>query len=278
MIVDGKALANEITSNLKHSGAGVNFCAVLVGDNPSSVLYINKKQKACSGAGINMRTIKLPAGTTQKQLNKTMDDLSRDNKVHAILLQLPLPHGLDEKQAISYMAPEKDVDGLTAENFGKLASGQGGALAPCTALGIVHILKSQNVTIAGADVCVVGRSNIVGKPVALLLSTMDATVTLCHSKTKDLAKHTKNADIVIAAAGVPGLLGADMIKKGAVVIDVGVNRLDDGTICGDIDFAAISKKASVVTPVPGGVGPLTIAFLLSNIMKAFEQQRRGQDV
>jgi len=273
-IVDGKALAKEIIERVKtevnviiKNGSEINFTAVIVGDNPASVLYVSKKQKACEDVGIKMTVVSLAGGVTQKALNNKLSELSHDKNTHGILLQLPLPDGLNAREAISYIVPHKDVDGLTAENFGYLATEEA-RLVPCTALGILHILQANGVELAGQNVCVIGRSNIVGKPVALLLTAHNATVTLAHSKTRDLINHTKNADIVIVAAGKPGLLSADMVKNGVVVIDVGINRTADGAICGDVDFGTVSKKASLITPVPGGVGPLTIAFLLSNIVQA----------
>ena len=278
IVVDGKALAKEITQRVKKdvealskNGSNINFTAVIVGDNPASVLYVSKKQKACADVGINMTVVSLAKDLPQKALNNRLAKLSADKNTHGILLQLPLPSGLNAREAISYIAPHKDVDGLTAENFGYLATEEA-RLVPCTALGILHILKANEVDIVGKNVCVIGRSNIVGKPIALLLTAHDATVTLVHSKTKDLINHTQSADIVIAAAGKPGLLQADMVKQGVIVIDVGINRALDGLICGDVDFGSVSKKASLITPVPGGVGPLTIAFLLSNIVLAYSQR------
>jgi methylenetetrahydrofolate dehydrogenase (NADP+)/methenyltetrahydrofolate cyclohydrolase len=275
-IISGKELADEIKAHVKQEadivknrGESINFAAVIAGNNPASLLYIARKQETCEKVGINMRIVNLDAKCTQKQLNDTIANLSKDKNTHAILLQLPLPDGLNARTAISFISPEKDADGLTAENFGRLATGEPG-LAPCTALGIVHILKTAGVKISGADVCIIGRSDVVGKPTALMLSSMDATVTICHSKTKKLTKFTKSADIIIVAAGCPKLLRADMVKKGAAIIDVGINRLESGEICGDVDFEEVSKKASLITPVPGGVGPLTIAFLLSNIVQAYK--------
>jgi len=275
MVIDGKALAKEVIAEIKVEAANlapINFAAVIVGENPASVLYVDKKKKACNDVGIDVQVVRLTADISQDKLNEMLAGLSADKDVHAILLQLPLPSELNPREAISHISPLKDVDGLTAENLGLLAVGTP-HFVPCTALGILHILKSSNVPIEGADVCVIGRSNIVGKPTALLLMANGASVTLLHSKTRDLAKHTKNSDIVVVAVGKPGLLRADMIRKGAVVIDVGITRLKGGEISGDVDFDAVSKKAAMITPVPGGVGPLTIAFLLSNIVQA-----RGKNV
>ena len=295
--VDGKKLAEQIrrdvakeTAEIKRQGGNICFAAVVVGDNPASLLYIDKKKKACEEVGIEMRVFAIECAeeraqgevfvTTAKgghechylqgELNALLAQLSKDKKVNGILLQLPLPQGLDAHEAISYIAPEKDVDGLTEVNFGKLATEQDG-LVPCTALGILHILKSSGVNIEGKNVTVIGRSSIVGKPTSLLLLKENATVTVCHSKTKNLSEHTQKADIVIAAAGCPKLVRANMVKQGVVIIDVGINREKNG-IVGDVDFTEVSKKASLITPVPGGVGPLTIAFLLKNIIKCFKLQ------
>lgn len=289
IIVDGKTLADGIrrdvkkqVETIKKQGGSICFAAVVVGNDPASLLYVDKKKKACAEAGIDMQVFSLECDETrakgdvvidlgQSELNALLDKLSKDKKVHGVLLQLPLPAGLDARKAISYIAPEKDVDGLTEQNFGKLATEQQG-LVPCTALGVLHILKSTGVEVAGKNITVIGRSGIVGKPVSLLLLKEDATVTVCHSKTKDLAAHTKNADVVIAAAGVPNLVRANMVKQGVVVIDVGINRTEKG-LAGDVDFGNVSKKASVITPVPGGVGPLTIAFLLKNIVECYQIQK-----
>ena len=284
-VVDGNALAKEIrarvlqeVSSITQAGGKISFAAVIVGNDPSSLLYIDKKSKACREVGIEMTVHKLGERdrVTQIDLNNLLKNLSADNKVHGILLQLPLPHGLDANEAVSHISPCKDVDGLTAENFGRLACGKPG-LVPCTALGILHILKSCGVPLAGKKVTVVGRSNIVGKPTAFLLMNSDATVTVAHSKTKDLIKHTIDADIIVVAAGSPGLLKGDMVKDGVIIIDVGINR-KDGHVVGDVDFEDCQKKASIITPVPGGVGPLTIAFLLSNIIQAYNFQIGGGKV
>ena len=279
--VDGKALAQKIRKEVKQEvaafgkkGRAIVFHAVLVGDNPASHIYVNMKKRACDEVGIDMRVDLLPANVSQSELEGKIRQLSNDDSVHAILLQLPLPEGLNAAGAIACIAPEKDVDGLTVVSFGKLASeAAGSGLFPCTPQGILHILKSEGVILEGANVTVIGRSNIVGKPVALMLMKEDATVTVCHKKTKDLAAHTRGADVVVVAAGCPGLVRADMVRDGAVVVDVGVNRLEDGTIVGDVDFEGVSGKARVITPVPGGVGPLTIAFLLKNVVTAAAKLR-----
>ncbi|MDR0976076.1 MAG: bifunctional 5,10-methylenetetrahydrofolate dehydrogenase/5,10-methenyltetrahydrofolate cyclohydrolase [Christensenellaceae bacterium] len=276
IVVDGKALAKKLREEVRaevqkinEGGGRVVFAGVLVGDNESSKIYVANKKKACEEAGIEMRLFTLPSETTQAEINALIEKLSADEVVCGILVQLPLPAHLNAREVISKIDPRKDVDGLTCENFGRLCE-EKPVLAPCTAKGILHILKTVGVELAGANVCVIGRSLIVGKPTALLLQAKDATVSVCHKKTKNLKTWTKTADVIVVAAGCPNLLTADMVKKGVVVVDVGINRLGDGKIVGDCDFERLSKKASVITPVPGGVGPLTIAFLLDNILTAYK--------
>ena len=264
----------EVAAEIKKNKLQLNFSAVLVGDNPGSVIYINKKKQICEEVGINMEVIKLPADVTQEKLESRLKRLSADKNVHAILVQLPLPKHLNVRDAIECIDPHKDVDGLTVTNFGRLALDPP-ALVPCTALGVVHIIKSCGIDVVGLNVVVIGRSNIVGKPVAMMLQRENATVTICHKGTVDLASHTQRADIIIAAAGNAGVVNGAMVKYGATVIDVGVNRLTNGIIVGDVDFAEVSKKAKYITPVPGGVGPLTIAFLLRNILDAYKLQNPG---
>jgi methylenetetrahydrofolate dehydrogenase (NADP+)/methenyltetrahydrofolate cyclohydrolase len=279
-IIDGTALAADIKEGVKSSVAKINaaegaicFAAILVGSDPASVIYVGKKQRECEAMGIAMQKIEMPEQTKQKELNNTIKKLSRDKSVHGILLQLPLPKGLNAGEAIENIAPSKDVDGLTCSNFGRLAQ-DNPVLAPCTALGIMHILERYNIAVEGSRAVVIGRSNIVGKPTAMMLTQKNATVTLAHSRTKNLAELTRTADIVIAAVGKQNLITADMVKKGATIIDVGTNRLPDGKLCGDVDFEAIKNVAGAITPVPGGVGPLTIAFLLKNIVTAYQMQTK----
>jgi methylenetetrahydrofolate dehydrogenase (NADP+)/methenyltetrahydrofolate cyclohydrolase len=274
MVVNGGELAKKIRDNVKSKvaeikkrGGEINFAVVLVGNNPASKLYIEKKQSACEEAGINFKLHRLPAQTTQEELNERLDHLSWAAKTDAILLQLPLPKHLNANAAIAHINPLKDVDGLTTANFGKLAQGSP-AFVPCTALGIMHILIANKINLVGANAVIIGRSNIVGKPISYLLSNEHATVTIAHSKTKNLIDHTKNADIIIVAAGVPNLLRGNMVKSGATIIDVGINR-DGNNITGDVNFDEVAKIAGLITPVPNGVGPLTIAFLLSNIIQAY---------
>ncbi|MCL2846216.1 MAG: bifunctional 5,10-methylenetetrahydrofolate dehydrogenase/5,10-methenyltetrahydrofolate cyclohydrolase [Firmicutes bacterium] len=275
-IIDGRAIAQKLRERTREDVASLSgvicFHAILVGDNPASKIYITMKQKACAEVGIDMHVTHMPQDTTQKTLNNHLAKLSAATGVHGILLQLPLPDHLDARNAIAHINPLKDVDGLTIENFGHLTI-EGPKLSPCTALGIVHILHAMNIEIAGKDITVIGRSNIVGKPTALLLMSQNATVTVCHSGTRDLGKHTANADIIIVAAGCPGLLTPNMVRHGAIVIDVGINRLPNGKVVGDADFEGLQGKVSMITPVPGGVGPLTIAFLLENIVQSYRLQQ-----
>ena len=269
-LIDGKAIAKDIRREIAKEAAaftekyGVKPClkVILVGDDPASCIYVNNKQKACEKAGIDAETLRLL---------RLIQKLNADKFVNGILVQLPLPAHIDEKKVLDAISPEKDVDGFHPMNAGKLLEGEA-LLEPCTPKGCIELLKRMNVEIAGKNAAVVGRSNLVGKPVALMLLRLNATVTVCHSKTKDLGDVLRCADIVVAAAGKPGLVTGDMLKDGAVLLDVGINRLEDGSITGDIDFESASKRASMITPVPGGVRPMTIAMLLKNTMLAAEAQ------
>lgn len=280
-IIDGRALATNIKAQvaqtiqqIKAQGGTVRFAAILVGDDPASKIYVRNKQKACEKVGIDFILHALPATCAQGEITALIQKLSRDPAVNGILLQLPLPLtvvGRDEDAAINAIASQKDVDGLTVLNTGRLCAGRT-PLAPCTAQGVVHAIKAVCPDLTGKNVVIIGRSRIVGRPTSLLLSHENATVTVCHRHTKNLAAHTQAADIVVVAAGQPGLLTAAMVKPGAIVIDVGINRLADGSLCGDADFNALKDKVAALTPVPGGIGPLTIAFLLSNIVTAYQLQ------
>jgi methylenetetrahydrofolate dehydrogenase (NADP+)/methenyltetrahydrofolate cyclohydrolase len=279
IIIDGKRLAVEIktragfaVAEINHSGGQIRFDAVLVGDDQSSQIYVNSKKRECEKLGISFELHYMPAHITQGELEELIAKLSANPKINGILLQLPLPKGFDAKSAIAKIDPKKDVDGLTTENFGRLAKEENPILVPCTALGILYAIKSVCSDITGKNITVVGRSSIVGKPTALLLMQNDATVTICHKKTVNLAKRTKNADIIVTATGVAGLITADMVKKDAIVIDVGITRRADGKIVGDVDFGGVAEKAYAITPVPGGIGPLTIAFLMHNIVTAYKLQ------
>jgi methylenetetrahydrofolate dehydrogenase (NADP+)/methenyltetrahydrofolate cyclohydrolase len=248
---------------------------ILVGDDPASRSYVTSKQKACAAAGIQSREIALPATASQAEILAAVRQLNEDEATDGVLVQLPLPDSTMEADVLAAVDPAKDVDGFHALNIGRLVQGKP-ALAPCTPCGVLELLRRAGIPLAGANVVVIGRSQIVGRPLSILLSQKgtDATVTLCHTRTRDLAQHTRAADIVIVAAGRPNTLTADMVKPGAVVVDVGVNRVPDASrargyrLVGDVDFAAVAARASAITPVPGGVGPLTVAMLLRNTLTA----------
>ncbi|MDD3411805.1 MAG: bifunctional methylenetetrahydrofolate dehydrogenase/methenyltetrahydrofolate cyclohydrolase FolD [Eubacteriales bacterium] len=275
-ILDGKVISAQVEEGvkarvdaLKAKGCTPGLLVILVGEDPASQLYVGNKEKACERLGICSRTLRMPAETTQEALESAIAEANADAAIHGILVQLPLPKHLDSARALSVILPEKDVDGFHDVNAGKLMRGEDGVIA-CTPKGALAMLKSAGIEIAGKDAVVVGRSNIVGKPMAMLLLQENATVTLCHSRTKNLAEHTRRADILVAAIGKPRFITADMVKEGAVVIDVGMNRVD-GKFCGDVDFDAVSPKASWITPVPGGVGKMTIAMLMDNTVAAAEK-------
>ena len=275
-LLDGKIMAAELEDELKArvdkliaNGLVPGLTVILVGDDPASQTYVSNKEKACSRLGIHSRTLRMPADTTQETLEKAIMEANVDPAVHGILVQLPLPRHLDSDRALSLILPEKDVDGFHDINAGRLSRGLDCVVA-CTPKGALHMLKKAGIEIAGKEAVVVGRSNIVGKPMALLLLQENATVTVCHSRTADLAAHTRRADILVAAIGKPRFITADMVKEGAVVVDVGINRVE-GKLCGDVDFENVSKKASWITPVPGGVGKMTIAMLMDNTVAAAEK-------
>ncbi|HJA01815.1 MAG TPA: bifunctional methylenetetrahydrofolate dehydrogenase/methenyltetrahydrofolate cyclohydrolase FolD [Candidatus Gallimonas gallistercoris] len=280
-LIDGKVIAAEIRAELKARtqafeekyGKKIGLAVVLIGNDPASQVYVRNKVKACEEAGIRSFRHDLPEETTQKQAEELVSALAEDEHVHGILIQLPLPRGLDEKRLLSLIPPSKDVDGFLAENIGRLALKEAGTVA-CTPLGVMEMLSRSNIPVAGKRAVVVGRSNIVGRPMALLLLNADATVTVCHSKTKDLLEECRRADILVAAIGKPKFITADMVKEGAVVIDVGMDRDENGKLCGDVDFENVKEKASAITPVPGGVGPMTIAMLLKNTCDAAERAQR----
>lgn len=248
---------------------------IMIGNNPASQIYVAGKAKACAQVGIQSEIIKLPETVSEKIVAKTIKDLNKNEDVNGILLQLPIPDHINASKMIDLIAPEKDVDGLNKFNLGKLISKENDGLFGCTPSGIVYLLKEYNISLAGKNVVIINRSLLVGKPLALMLLNEDATVTICHSKTKNLKKATLDADIIIVAVGKKNLLTADMVKKNAVVVDVGINRNEKTKkICGDCDFTKVSKKTSYITPVPGGVGPMTIAFLLQNTYKAYLLQKQ----
>ena len=287
-IIDGKAVAKRVreraaveATKLVERGVVPGLTVVLVGDDAASAVYVGAKEKACREAGMNGQTIRLPATTSQLELLAIVDRLNADPAVHGILVQMPLPKQIDPDAIVLRIRPEKDVDGFHPVNVGKVLIGRKDGFAPCTPAGVQVLLREYGVETRGAEVVVIGRSNIVGKPMASLLVQQgdgaDATVTVCHSRTRHLADHVRRADIVIAAVGRPHTVTAGMVKAGAVVIDVGVNRVDDATrqrgyrLVGDVDFEGVREVASLITPVPGGVGPMTIAMLLQNTVRAAAQ-------
>lgn len=273
-IIDGKKIAEGIREEvreevlkLKEKGISPALSVVLVGESPASLVYVRNKEKTCVEAGIIFNLVKLPGDTTQEDLVRKVAELNTDKKVHGILVQLPLPAQIDEQKIIEMIDPKKDVDGFHRENIGKMFLGADGFL-PCTPSGIVELLKRSQVEISGKRCVIVGRSNIVGKPLGLLLLREDATVTICHSRTQNLGEVCREADILISAVGKAGMIGEDFVKDGTVVIDVGINRNEEGKLRGDVDFEKVLPKVSKITPVPGGVGPMTIAMLLKNVIKA----------
>lgn len=267
-------LAKEV-EELKNLGIEPGLAVILVGDDPASHSYVKGKQKACAEVGIRSTLLTFPATITESMLLEQIDQLNRDETVHGILVQLPLPSHINELKVIEAIAPEKDVDGFHPINVGRMMVGQK-AFLPCTPYGILFMVQSLGVEIAGKHVVVVGRSNIVGKPVGQLFLREHATVTYCHSKTKDLAAITRQADILIVAVGKANLVGAEHVKEGAIVIDVGVNRLENGKLCGDVRFDEVKEVASYLTPVPKGVGPMTITMLLHNTVEAARDAHRQQ--
>jgi methylenetetrahydrofolate dehydrogenase (NADP+) / methenyltetrahydrofolate cyclohydrolase len=273
-IVDGRAVATRVRAEVaeavqtitRDGGRAPGLATVLVGEDPASAIYVANKRKACAEAGIADLHRHLPAESTQEQIAAVIDECNEDPAVSGILLQLPLPDRLDAGPLTARISPEKDVDGLTPISAGRLAQGLPG-LRPCTPLGVIELLDAHDVTLEGAEVVVVGRSNLVGKPVAALLLARNATVTMCHSRTRELPGTCARADVLVAAVGIPELIKADYVKPGAAVIDVGINRTDDG-LRGDVDYDDVVERAGWLTPVPGGVGPMTIAMLLSNTVTA----------
>lgn len=270
-ILDGRLIAQAVRAEVAAAARGLaqppGLAVVLVGEDPASQIYVKSKTRACHEVGIATFDHRLPATTSAEQLIALLKQLNEDPRVHGVLVQLPLPAGLDATTILAALDPRKDVDGLLAENVGQLWLGRP-RFVPCTPLGVMRLLKESGAKLAGAKAVVVGRSNLVGRPLAGLLLSANATVTICHSQTRDLPEQVRAADIVIAALGRPQAIPGDWIKPGAVVIDVGINRLADGRVVGDVDFASASQNAAALTPVPGGVGPLTIAMLLANTVLA----------
>ena len=278
MILDGKATAASIRAALREdierdkerAGRAPCLAVSLVGDDPASQVYVRNKEKACADVGITALSYRRPASMSQKDLESLIAELNADPAVDGILLQLPLPEGLDARPCIDAISPEKDVDGLTAVNQGRVAMNAPG-LRPCTPAGVLAILDHYGISVSGKRAVVIGRSNLVGRPVALMLGSRDynATVTMCHSRTPDLAAVCREADLIVAALGKPRFVTADLVKPGAVIIDVGINRGADGKLCGDVDYERVAPLASAITPVPGGIGPMTISQLLVNTTKAW---------
>ncbi len=278
-IIDGRALAASLRAGIAQevkqlSGAAPQLCVVIVGDDPASQIYVRNKVKGCAEVGIGSRTVALGADTTQQQLLDTIDELNADDTLSGILVQLPLPPQIDKNAVIERIDPSKDVDCFTPRNVGLLILGRA-RLLPCTPAGVIELIKYAGVTIDGSECVVLGRSMIAGRPTAQLLLAENGTVTVCHTHTRELAEYTRRADILVSAVGRASTVGADMVKPGACVIDVGTNRGADGKLCGDVDFAAVSAVAGCITPVPGGVGPMTITMLLRNTLSAAEM-RFGQ--
>lgn len=276
-IIDGKAVsalvkervAKEV-AELKKKGITTGLAVIIVGEDPASQVYVRNKEKACEMCGMISEKIALPAETTQNELLKIIDELNNRKEINGILCQLPLPEHIDEKAVINAISPKKDVDAFHPENVGKIMIGDYDFL-PCTPAGVMELLSAKNIETAGKHCVIIGRSNIVGKPMSMLMLHANSTVTICHSKTQNLAEICKTADILIAAVGRANFVTADMVKQGATVIDVGINRTEQG-LCGDVDFALVSKKAGAITPVPGGVGPMTIAMLMQNTLTAAKRQ------
>ncbi|NLK20820.1 MAG: bifunctional methylenetetrahydrofolate dehydrogenase/methenyltetrahydrofolate cyclohydrolase FolD [Epulopiscium sp.] len=275
ILIDGKKIAQDIKDELKtevealkQRGITPGLAVVLVGENPASKVYVNNKKKACEYIGVRSFSYELPKETTEEELLKLIDVLNHTKEVNGILVQLPLPQHIDENKVLLSIDPKKDVDCFHPINVGLITIGELDGFLPCTPAGIIELIKRTQIEIEGKKCVIVGRSNIVGKPVALLLLSNNGTVEICHSRTKDLAKVCKSADILVAAIGKPNFITADMVKEGAILIDVGINRLENGKLCGDIDFENCKQKATAITPVPGGVGPMTIAMLMKNCVKA----------
>ena len=273
-ILSGKVVSQRIKDELKEEVKELNakgifpgLAVIIVGDDPASRVYVNSKKKACEEIGVYSEEYALPAETSEEELLQLVEKLNNEPKINGILVQLPLPKHIDEETIINAISPKKDVDAFHPSNVGKIMIGNYDFL-PCTPAGVMELIKESGIDVSGKECVIVGRSNIVGKPQAMLLLHANGTVTICHSRTQDLKAKTKNADILVAAVGIPNFITGDMIKEGAVVIDVGINRIAEKTLVGDVEFESAEKVASAITPVPGGVGPMTIAMLMKNTVKA----------
>ena len=276
MIIDGKKISTEIKDELKEQvaqlkaeGVEVTLAVVKVGEDPASAVYVRNKEKACEYIGINSKKIEMPEETTEQELLKLVDDLNTDPAINGILVQLPLPKHIDENKILLAIDPMKDVDGFHPVNVGKMVIGEESFL-PCTPAGIIEMIKRSGLDIEGKECVIIGRSNIVGKPMAILMLRENATVTVTHSRTKDLPEVCKRADIIVAALGKAKFVTKDFVKEGAIIIDVGMDRDEDGKLCGDVDFDEVEPIASAITPVPGGVGPMTVTMLLVNCLRSVE--------
>lgn len=277
-IIDGKAIAASVREDIKkrtaefisESGVTPGLAVIIVGDDPASQVYVRNKSLACEQVGFNSVVCRMSGETTQEELMAKIEELKSDASVHGILVQLPLPRHLDEKAVLEAIPPEKDVDAFHVVNTGKIMLGDYSYL-PCTPAGVMKLLEYENIDVSGKECVVVGRSNIVGKPMAMLLLHANGTVTVCHSRTRDLSEVTRRADILVVAIGKADFITGDMVKEGTVVIDVGMNRREDGRLTGDVDYASVEPKASAITPVPGGVGPMTITMLLENTLTAAKE-------
>lgn len=277
-IIDGKAISAEVRAEIKkevsllaENGIKVCLAVVIVGDDPASQVYVRNKKRACDETGIASEIIAMPSETTEKELISVLDGLNSRSEINGILVQLPLPKHINERNIIAHIDPKKDVDAFCDENVGRIMTGNFSFL-PCTPAGIIELLHRSGVSVCGKECVVIGRSNIVGKPMAMLLLHENGTVTICHSRTKNLPEITRRADILVSAVGKAGFVTADMVKPGAVVIDVGMNRTPEGKLTGDVDFASVEPIASLITPVPGGVGPMTVTMLLKNTVTAAKLQ------
>lgn len=277
-IIDGKALRNRILEGLKAEVKNLDkkpfLAVIIVGNDPASKIYVSNKKKTALELGFQSVVIEMPENTPEKVLLEKIEELNKNKEVNAILVQLPLPAHISTERVIETVSPQKDVDCFHPFNTGKIAQNARPFVYPCTPKGIIRLLEEYKIPVAGKNAVVIGRSNIVGRPVAAMLTNLDATVTICHSKTQNLSEITKNADILISAAGSRGLVTADMVKDGAAVFDVGMNRDENGTLAGDVDFEAVKEKASFITPVPGGVGPMTICTLMTNTFELFRRQNK----
>lgn len=279
-IIDGKAVSayikdqvKEKAAELKQQGKEITLAVIIVGSDPASRVYVNNKKKACEYVGFRSLEFALPEETTENELLELIDKLNADESVNGILCQLPVPKHINDERVIDRISPDKDVDGFSKINVGRLWVGDYD-LAACTPMGVMELLRYYDIDVSGKDCVIIGRSNIVGKPMAALLLEQNGTVTLCHSRTKNLSEVTSKADILVAAVGRASFVTADMVKEGAVVIDVGINRTAEGKLCGDVDFEAVKDKTSYITPVPGGCGPMTIALLMKNTLIAAEKQNK----